>query len=300
MVLKRKAAVAGSFYPRYRPDLIEIIKNSFLDQKFGIGKEFKCENLQERTILGGVSPHAGYLYSGACASFTYSKVFGEKIPDSVIVLGTTHTGYRGIALLDNGVWETPLGDMEIDTALANEITSTSKKIVADDSAYIGFPHGREHNIEVQLPFIQYCTENKAKLVPITIGSMKYKDLEEISDDIAKVLKSVKKDVVIIASSDMSHHQPKNIMDPKEDIKIMKERDSKVIDAFGKNKPKDVFDSATSLTVCGPQTITSLILICNNLGATSLEVLKYYTSYEKGGGEGPCDYSVGYFSGIMKT
>ena len=90
------------------------------------------------------------------------------------------------------------------------------------------------------------------------------------------------------------------MNPKDDIKVMKERDQKVLSAFGKNKPNEVFENAKSLTVCGPQTITTLILICNNLNANNAEVLKYYTSYEKGGGEGPCDYSVGYFSGVMRV
>jgi AmmeMemoRadiSam system protein B len=299
MVLKRKTSVAGSFYPRYKPDLIEIIEQSFLDKNFGVGKSFKCENLERRSIYGGVSPHAGYIYSGACASHTYFNLFKEKIPDSVIVLGTTHTGYRRNALLDEGTWETPLGDMEIDSELANIIVKNSKKIIADQAAYVGFPHGREHNIEVQLPFIMYCSNTKSKLVPITIGSMNFIDLKEIAVDIANSIKEINKDIIIIASSDMTHKQPRNIMNPKADIDEMKRGDQKVIDSFRENKPESVFNNATSTTVCGPQTITTLILICNNLDVKTPEILKYYTSYDKGGGTGPCEYSVGYFSGIMK-
>lgn len=299
MVLKRRAAVAGSFYPRYKPDLLEIIEQSFLDKNFGIGKPFKCENLEKRTIYGGIVPHAGYIYSGACASFTYFHLFKEKIPDTVIVLGTTHTGYNGFALLDNGFWETPFGDMEIDTELANTIIQKSKMIKADESAYIGFPHSREHNIEVQLPFIQYCSENKSKLVPITVGSMNFKELEQVAKDISIAIELINTDIVIIASSDMTHKQPKNIMNPKRDLDEMRAADQKVTESFNQNNPEMVFKNARATSVCGPQTITTLIQICSNLNVKTPEVLKYYTSYEKGGGTGPCEYSVGYFSGILK-
>lgn len=299
MVLKRKTCVAGSFYPRYKPDLIEIIEQSFLDKNFGVGKPFKCENLESRTIYGGISPHAGYVYSAACASFTFFNLFKEKIPDTVIVLGTTHTGYSEIALLEEGFWETPLGDIEIDSELGKKIAENSNTIKIDQSAYLGFPHSREHNIEVQLPFIVYCSDNKSKLVPITIGSMNFKVLNEIAIDIATVIKSENKDIVLIASSDMTHKQPKNIMNPKEDLDEMRIDDQKVLDSFNENNPEKVFNNARATTVCGPQTITTLMLICNNLDVKTPEVLKYYTSYAKGGGTGPCEYCVGYFSGIMK-
>ncbi len=298
MVLKRRMAVAGGFYPRYEPDLISIIEESFLDKNFGVGKPFKCENQESRTIYGGISPHAGYVYSAACASFTFFNLFREKIPDTVIVLGTTHTGYSGIALLEEGFWETPLGDIEIDSELGKKIAENSNAIKIDQSAYLGFPHSREHNIEVQLPFIVYCSANKSKLVPITIGSMNFEVLKNIAIDIATVIKSENKDIVVIASSDMTHKQPRDIMNPKKDLEEMRVKDQKVMDSFKENNPEKVFNHARATTVCGPQTITTLMLICNNLDVKTPEVLKYYTSYAKGGGTGPCEYSVGYFSGIM--
>ena len=95
----RKAAVAGSFYPRYKPDLIRILKDSFNDGKFGPGVEFKCENI-ERTNIAGVSPHAGYIYSGCASAYTFLSLFGEQLPDTVIVLGTDHVGYGKIALME--------------------------------------------------------------------------------------------------------------------------------------------------------------------------------------------------------
>ena len=75
----RKAAVAGSFYPRYKPDLITILKESFNNKEFGPGEEPETNNQDQRSIIGGVSPHAGYIYSGCCAAFTYLNLFRERI-----------------------------------------------------------------------------------------------------------------------------------------------------------------------------------------------------------------------------
>ncbi len=88
-------------------------------------------------------------------------------------------------------------------------------------------------------------------------------------------------------------------EPQSDIKKMKERDRDVIDAFIKLDPQKTFKNANKTTVCGGQTIATLMLTSKDLGATKGEKLKYYTSYDKvSGGSGPCDYAVGYFSGIL--
>ena len=296
----RKAAVAGSFYPRFKPDLIRTIENSFLDKEFGPGTLIEPSTEEHRTILGGICPHAGYTYSGCCAAHTYLNIFKEKIPDVVIILGTDHVGLGKIALLEEGEWETPLGNLEIDSELTKQILKSTKKIVSDDSAFIGYPFGREHNIEVQLPFVKYCSQNKStKIVPIKISKYDYELLEEISKDLASVIQSSRKDIIIIASSDMTHKQPRNIMNPQSDIQEMKNVDNEVIDAFKEFNPLKTFQNARKTTVCGPQTITTLMLTCQKLNAKTCKALKYYTSYEKGGGTGPCEYSVGYFSGIIR-
>lgn len=48
-MIVRKAAVAGSFYPRYKPDLLRILNESFLNKDFGPGKEFSTLNQEQRT-----------------------------------------------------------------------------------------------------------------------------------------------------------------------------------------------------------------------------------------------------------
>jgi AmmeMemoRadiSam system protein B len=289
----RKPSVAGQFYPSSKTQLNDIIKESFLDNQFGPSEDFQTLNQDKRTIIGGVSPHAGYIYSGCCAAFTYLNVFKEKIPDTVIILGTDHIGYNGIALMDEGEWETPLGNLNIDKELSEKILSISTLIRRDESAFIGFPFGREHNIEVQLPFIKYCSQDKeTKILPILVSTKKYSILDSFAQDISQAIKSYNRDVVIIASSDMTHRE----ISGTDQLNKLKEGDQKVIDSFIELNPSKTLDTASKTTVCGPQTITSLMLIGKNLNATKAKKLKYYTSSEKTGNY--YGYCVGYFSGII--
>jgi len=292
-MVTRRAVVAGHFYPRFKPDLLKIIRDSFLDKEFGPGEEFKTLNKNERTIIGGVSPHAGYVYSGCAAAFTFLNLFKEKIPNTIIVLGTDHIGYGKVALMSEGEWETPLGNIRIDKELSEKIIDNSNIIINDESAFIGHPFGREHNIEVQLPFIKYCAQEKdVKFIPIKVSIKDFNVLSELSNDIAKAIESYDKDVVIVASSDMTH---KEVYDSKQ-LEKFKERDQEVIDAFVKFDPKNTLDAASKTTVCGSQTITSLMMICKTLNANKGKLLKYYTSSEKTGSFS--GYCVGYFSGVL--
>jgi len=297
----RRAAVAGSFYPRNQEQLMETIEECFRDADFGPGEIIPNRNSPSKcTILGGVCPHAGYVYSGAATAHTIKAIFEERCPETVIILGTQHTGYYGISVMRAGKWETPLGNISIDNPIAEAILSRSTLIKADNAAFTG-SHAREHNIEVQLPFLQYAAQQYKKqleIVPITLGDMNLNHLEQVAKEIASVIKETKKDIVLIASSDMTHKQPRNYYQPAEDLNDMRERDTAVFDAVTRYDWKNVYENALKTTVCGPQTIVTGMLVCQERGAKSAEVLKYYTSYEKMGGSGPCEYSVGYLSAIF--
>jgi len=305
MTLTRKPAVAGTFYPRLEKDIINLIDESFLDEKFGIGKELTIENTNDgkRRVLGGISPHAGYVYSASCAVHTIQEIFREGAPDTILILGTQHTGYNKIGIMKEGVWKTPLGDLEVDSVVSAAILKESSNIIEDDSAFNGFPHGREHNIEVQLPLIQFAAKKakkEIKIVPIKVGRMEKDVLQELGKAIAIVInKNQNKDIAIIASSDMTHYQPRDPHNPETEIKtIQKDRDQAVIDAFEGFDWEKTLINANKTTVCGPQTITTLMIAAKELGYNSAKALKYYTSFEKMGSRTPCDYSVGYFSGII--
>ncbi|QEE15858.1 AmmeMemoRadiSam system protein B [Promethearchaeum syntrophicum] len=305
MTLTRKPVVAGTFYPRLEKDIIKLIDESFLDENFGIGKEFTIDNTKDgkRKVLGGISPHAGYIYSASCAAHTIQEIFREGAPDTIIILGTQHTGYYNIGIMKNGIWKTPLGELNIDSVISSDLIQESPEIIEDDSAFNGFPHGREHNIEVQLPLIQYAAKKAKKeitFVPIKIGQMEKNVLQDLGKAIANVIKKYQnKDIAIIASSDMTHYQPRNPHNPEFEINnTQKIRDQAVIDAFKEFNWEKTLTKANETTVCGPQTITTLMIAAKELGYKYAKDLKYFTSYEKMGSRTPCDYSVGYFSGII--
>ncbi len=290
----RRASHAGSWYPGSKKGLMDALDGYFIDDIFGPNERLVTANNNERTIIGGVSPHAGMEYSGPCAAFTYLNLFKEKIPDTVIILGTDHIGYNKIALMETGEWETPLGNLVIDDQLSGKILDNSNIIESDNSLFLGFQAEQEHNIEIQLPFIKYCSFDKdVKILPIKIaGPRDFKILNEIAKDITKAVNLIDKDVVIVASSDMSHKQ----VDSSNQLDKFKEIDLAVIEEFENLNARNALKNALKTTVCGPQTITTLMLISENLNATKGELLKYYTSSEKTGRIG--GYCVGYFSGVL--
>ena len=290
----RRATHAGSWYPGSKQALLKSLNDYFMDEKFGPNEKPQTLNQDKRTILGGVSPHAGMTYSGPCAAYTYLNLFREKIPDVVVVLGTDHVGYHKIALMKKGEWETPLGNLRIEEELSDKILDLSNIIVEDKSLFIGFKAEQEHNIEIQLPFIKYCSQEKdVKIVTVKIaGTREFKTLNEIAIDIANAIKSLKKDVIIVASSDMSHKQ----VDDSNQLTIFKDIDLHIIEEFKKMDPEKTLEAALKTSVCGPQTITTMMLICKNLEANKGKLLKYYTSSERTESIG--GYCVGYFSGII--
>ena len=293
MVLRR-ATHAGSWYPGSEKRLLEVMKGFFMEDDFGPNISPSSLNLDERTNIGGVSPHAGMTYSGSCAAHTYLNLFKERIPDTVIILGTDHVGYNKIALMEKGEWETPLGNLRIDEELSKLILDNSNIIEEDNALFVGFQAEQEHNIEIQLPFIKYCSFDKeVKIVPIKIaGTKDFSVLNQIAKDITKAINSIEKDIVIIASSDMSHKQ----VDSSQQLDIFKEIDMAVIREFENLNARKTLENALKTSVCGPQTITTLMLISENLNATKGKLLQYYTSSEKTGSIG--GYCVGYFSGVL--
>jgi AmmeMemoRadiSam system protein B len=290
----RKATHAGSWYNGSKESLEKQISNLFKNSEFGPSEEPKSLNLENRTAIGGLSPHAGYRYSGRCAAHTYLELFKEKIPDTIIILGTIHVRYDGVAIYREGEWETPLGNVEVDAELADSILSNSKIIQDDYSAFIGY-YAQEHNIEIQLPFIKYCAKDKpVKILPLKLGYRSLKDYgicEKIAEDLATSINSSKKDVIIVASSDMQHEE---IFDSTQ-LERFKEKDDEVINAFCQLDAKKLYNIATKLSICGPQTITTLILTCKKLNGKQGKLLKHYTSCDS---EKSFGYCVGYFSGII--
>jgi hypothetical protein len=211
----RKPAVAGSFYPGSKSTLERELHRIIPY----VGKKKK--------VIGLISPHAGYVYSGACAG----KGFGSiEVPDRVIILGVNHRGMgHPFAVDGNDHWNTPLGDIPVDKELAEKLVSRSEIFKIDISA-----GAMEHSLEVQVPFIQYRNP-MACILPITISSMDIERLINGGKEIARIFDSEEEDILIVASTDMSHYIS------AESAKI---KDQKVIDKIIEMDPEGVFETVT--------------------------------------------------------
>jgi AmmeMemoRadiSam system protein B len=277
----RHPCQAGGFYAGTARALKTQIENCFLHE-FGPGKLPEIVEGRRQTI-GFVCPHAGYMFSGAVAAHAYYELALDGKPDFVFLFGPNHGGYgSGLAVMNDGFWRTPLGDVEIDSESANQVVRESGIVDVDDSA-----HRIEHSIEVQLPFLQYLYGSEFKIVPICFLMQDLSSAREVGEAVAKVL--AEKNGVIIASSDMTHYEPQESAERKDKMVL------EAIEAMDEAKLCSVIE-AHGISACGYGPIAALMTAAKILGAKEAKLLCYKTSGDVIG-----DYSsvVGYAAVCFK-
>ena len=294
----RNPAVAGYFY-KDSPAALKKQVESFL---IPIAKRTKA--------IGVVSPHAGFIYSGPVAGAVYSSV---EIPDIVVLIGPNHTGLgESVSLMAEGLWETPLGTVEIDKTLAASIVAKSSRIRKDSLAHL-----HEHSLEVQLPFLQYFKKD-FKIVPIQmldtrletclevgravgeaiadcgllIADCKTKEKHEIRDAESKfAIRNSQSEIpsmLIIASSDMTHY---------EEAGRAKDKDFKAIQSILDLDPEGLYRTIkdNGITMCGYGPTVAMLTAAKMLGASKAELVKYANSGDVSGDYGKV---VGYAGVIV--
>jgi len=278
----RRPVVAGQFYEADAEKLRAQIKSCFLN-KLGPGK-LPQVNLHDtpRKIVGLICPHAGYTYSGPVAADAFYELALDGKPDTIILLGPNHTGYgSGLSMMREGAWQTPLGNVEIDTAVADQIKSETSIIDVDE-----FAHRYEHSVEVQLPFLQFLYGDKFKIVPVCFLMQDYESAVEVGRALEEALDAT--NTVVIASSDMTHY---------EQAKRAAEKDQAALKAIGELDAKRFYETVEerNITACGYAPITALVTYARGVCAKA-ELLKYHNSGDVTG-----DHSsvVGYASVSFK-
>ncbi len=276
MVKVRRPTQAGAFYEGNAESLKRQIENCFLHE-LGPGKIPKVARAGPRQVIGLVCPHAGYMYSGPVAAHAYHRLALDGKPDVVVIFGPNHTAYGSpLAVVNDGFWRTPLGDVEVDGETANQIVHESRIVDVDESA-----HSFEHSIEVQLPFLQYFYGSEFKIVPICFLMQDLSSAREVGQAIAKVL--AMKNAVIVASSDMTHYEPKESAAKKDKLAL------EAVENMDEAKFYSTVE-AHHISTCGYGPIAALITAAKILGAKEAKLLCYKTSGDVIG-----DYSsvVGY-------
>ena len=259
----RHPSQAGAFYAGTAQSLKAQITGCFT-HRFGPGKLPKVVEDGLRNIVGLICPHAGYMYSGPAATHAYYNLAMDGKPDVVVIFGPNHTG-RGsaLALMSEGVWRTPLGDVGIDTLTANQIVDETRIVDVDDTA-----HTFEHSIEVQLPFLQYLYGSTFKFVPICFLMQDLESSREVGRAVAKTLSG--KNGLVIASTDMTHYEPHEQAQRK---------DKMAIDAVAKMDEELYYSTVESqnISTCGYGPTVAAITAAKLLGAKKAQLLCYKTS-----------------------
>ncbi len=264
----RKPVVAGQFYPQTEPALNKML-SGLVDA-----------SSEKQEAKGIIMPHAGYVYSGQVAGATVSKVNLKK---TAILLGTNHTGTgKPFAIMTKGSWMTPLGEAKIDTEIAESILKESENLKED-----ALSHLSEHSIEVEVPFLQYLKKD-IKIVPITISFDDISKYQALGKEIAEGFKKIGRDALFVASTDLTHYEPREAAE---------EKDKLVIDAVLSLDEKKLFEAVkeNNISMCGIGPTCTLISACKNLGAKKAGLVKYRTSGDISG-----DYAsvVGYAGMII--
>ncbi len=268
----RKPYAAGGFYPLHKEVLIKTIEECFKNKEFGPGS--LPNGFKGDYAFGGIAPHAGYIYSGPCAAWLYKYLKEYAKPETVVILGTNHTGLGDkITTLVTYKWETPLGIVNTDLEFGKLLI---KEVAVEDFLAMQY----EHSIEVQLPFLQYIYGNSFKLVPIILKDMDLEEVRELAKVIYEISLELNRKILVIASSDFTHHGEYYgyVLFTENVNENVKELDLKYIRAIEELNTKKFFELLEKYngTVCGYLAIGTLIEYTKLIGG-KLKLLKYYTS-----------------------
>ena len=262
----REPIVAGQFYPKDKNQLSATVDS--LLRKSSL-PEIKGE------IIALIVPHAGYQFSGEVAAHAFKTLEGEQV-DTVIIVGNSHhERFDGVSVFPKGVYKTPLGEVEIDSDLAQRIIQESDRIFFRESA-----HQLEHSIEIEIPFLQKTLKH-FKIVPILFGNSQKDDWKILGDAILKHIKG--KNAILIASSDLSHYPP---------YEVAKYADKKTIDAILTGDIEHFEKTIQELQqenlpnavtfACAIDAIKTVMYVARQLGASEIKLLKYANSGDSTG------------------
>lgn len=221
------------------------------------------KNLPAPRIIGGLVPHAGYLYSGPCAAHLYACL--DRAIRCVILLGVNHWSRGANAALGPwDSWRTPLGDIAIDRDLNTLLREQVNFLKVDEQ-----PHRREHSIEVQLPFLQRVL-HEFTLLPISLSYLPVEECRDLGKILANHCATPAHRTLILASSDLNHY-----LSPEK----TEELDRLALERVLALDPEGLLDivEKMNISMCGVMPTAILLFAIHALGGKQVRLLKHYHS-----------------------
>lgn len=274
--MPRAPVVSGVFYED-EPEALEARVRSLLS-----GALLPCppETSLAGDVVAVIAPHAGYAFSGAVAGRTYARI---SVPERVVILAPNHTGLgRPAAVGLDSPWETPLGPVPVDRDLAQRVIRSCPDLHADDLAHV-----EEHAVEVHLPFLKVRCPG-VRIVPVCLRTMAYPACQSLGESLAAVLGEVGEPVLVVASSDLNHHEP---------LAVAARKDRMVLDRIQDLDARGLYQAVVThhISMCGFVPSVVAIVASRALGACHAEVVGYATSADVNGDESSV---VGYAGAIL--
>jgi AmmeMemoRadiSam system protein B len=272
----RPSAIAGHWYPGTESALARMVD----DYLASVNQEPVTGEL-----LGLISPHAGYAYSGQTAAHAYHQLQGRTF-DTVVLMGPSHRAWVGeYATSEEDAYATPLGLVPLDRPFLEALDGRLP--------LHRVRHDAEHSLEIQLPFLQRQLDDFA-LVPILMNADSAAAAQRLAAALAEIAQERAAEgrrTLLVASSDM-HHIP--------DYQEVLRRDQAVVDAVAafdlEALTLRLMDPAS--TVCGRIPILAMLHAARQLGADATRVLHHTTSGDVTGQRTTGQYTVGYMAAVV--
>jgi AmmeMemoRadiSam system protein B len=253
----RPSPIAGSWYPGDAPAI-----RAEVDRYLA---EVPAAPLPGR-LFGLIAPHAGLRYSGPVAAHAYALLRGRARLVAVLVGPSHRAGFDGVAVYDRGAFETPLGRAVVDEATAARLLEGSGVVVADER-----PHRLEHSLEMHLPFLQHLVPD-LRIVPLLMGSQTREEVDALASTLGRVTDTA--DVLLIASSDLSHYHP---------APVANRLDAQVIAEVEALQPEGLMDllERSHEHACGGGPMVAVMKAARAGGARAARILRYGDSGDAG-------------------
>jgi AmmeMemoRadiSam system protein B len=242
-------------------------------------------------VVGGVVPHAGWVYSGATAAKVFVTLRAHAKPETIVLFGAVHQwGVTRLTIDAHSAWATPLGDAEIDGELAEAILAEAGGEIARSAR----AHVDEHSIEVQVPFVKHLFP-EARILPIAVPPAP--NAIAAGERVARAIKKLSRQALVVATTDLTHYGM-HYRDFEHGrlpaaLAWVKGNDRRMVSLIERLDAEAVMSEANAnANACGPGAVAAGVAAAREMGAAEAVLLEYTTSADVIG-DTAADSAVGY-------